>query len=187
MKVMNIKWLALIKGNNIKERCDFMIEDIEWMKVAIQEGEKAAAIMEVPIGAVIVYEDRIIGAAYNQRNTKKSTLAHAEILAIEAASEVMGDWRLEGCTMYVTVEPCPMCAGAIVQARMDRVVIGTMNQKAGCAGSVYNLLEEARFNHQVQLTLGVLEKECSAMMSDFFRVLREMKKVAKDLKMEENE
>lgn len=154
--------------------------DEQWMAAAIEEGEKAAKLLEVPIGAVIVYEGKIIGRGFNQRNTKKSTLGHAEILAIEEASAFMGDWRLEGCTVYVTVEPCPMCAGAIVQARMDRVVIGTMNTKAGCGGSIYNLLQEPRFNHQVILTNGVLEEACSEMMSSFFRDLRAMKKAEKE-------
>lgn len=155
---------------------DNMTTDEHWMKEAIEEGKKAAELMEVPIGAVIVYEDKIIGRGFNQRNTKKSTLGHAEILAIEEASAYMGDWRLEGCTMYVTVEPCPMCAGALVQARIDRVVYGTMNTKAGCAGSIYNLLEEPKFNHQVVLETGVLQEECSEMMSGFFRNLRAAKK-----------
>ena len=149
------------------------------MKEAIKEGKKAAKIMEVPIGAIIVHEGQIIGRGYNQRNTRKSTLAHAELIAIEKASKVMGDWRLEGCTMYVTVEPCPMCAGAIVQARLDEVVIGTMNPKAGCAGSIYNLLEDSRFNHQVKVITGVCQEACATMMSEFFRRLREEKKTEK--------
>jgi len=149
-----------------------MTTDEQWMLKAIEEAKKGWATMEVPIGAVIVYEGKLIGQGYNQRNTKKSTLSHGELIAIEAASKYMGDWRLEGCTMYVTVEPCPMCAGAILQARMDRVVIGTMNKKAGCVGSVYNLLEEPRFNHQVVCTYGVLEKVCAGLMSDFFKKLR---------------
>lgn len=149
------------------------------MKEAIKEGRKAAKKMEVPIGAIIVHEGQIIGRGYNQRNTKKSTLAHAELIAIEKASKVMGDWRLEGCTMYVTVEPCPMCAGAIVQARLDEVVIGTMNPKAGCAGSIYNLLEGSRFNHQVKVITGVCQEACASMMSEFFKNLREEKKTEK--------
>lgn len=154
--------------------------DEQWMALAIEEGKKAAALLEVPIGAIIVYEGKVIGSGFNQRNTKKSTLGHAEILAIDEASTYMGDWRLEGCTMYVTVEPCPMCAGAIVQARMDRVVIGTMNAKAGCGGSIYNLLQEPKFNHQVELQKGVLEQACSEMMSGFFRDLRASKKAVKE-------
>lgn len=149
-----------------------MTTDERYMKKAIVQAKKAAANGDVPIGCVIVYEDRIIARGYNKRNLKKTTLAHAELLAIEKASRVIGDWRLEGCTMYVTLEPCQMCAGAIVQARIDRVVIGCMNAKAGCAGSVYNLLEEPRFNHQVQLTKNVCQQECSTMLSEFFRQLR---------------
>ncbi|MCF8017781.1 MAG: tRNA adenosine(34) deaminase TadA [Vallitaleaceae bacterium] len=151
----------------------------KWMEEAIKEGKKAAKIMEVPIGAIIVHEGQIIGRGYNQRNSKKSTLAHAELIAIEEASKVIGDWRLEGCTMYVTVEPCPMCAGAIVQARLDKVVIGTMNLKAGCAGSIYNLLDDSRFNHQVSVVTGVCQDACATMMSEFFKTLREVKKTDK--------
>lgn len=153
-----------------------MTTDEKYMKKAIAQAKKAVANGDVPIGCVIVYEDKIIARGYNKRNLKKTTLAHAELLAIEKASRVMGDWRLEGCTMYVTMEPCQMCAGAIVQARMDRVVIGCMNSKAGCAGSVYNLLEEPRFNHQVEVIRGVLSEECGAILSEFFRALRLSKK-----------
>ncbi len=153
-----------------------MTTDEKYMKKAIAQAKKAVANGDVPIGCVIVYEDKIIARGYNKRNLKKTTLAHAELLAIEKASRVMGDWRLEGCTMYVTMEPCQMCAGAIVQARMDRVVIGCMNSKAGCAGSVYNLLEEPRFNHQVEVIRDVLSEECGAILSEFFRALRLSKK-----------
>ena len=132
--------------------------------------------METPIGCVIVREDKIIARGYNKRNMKKNTLAHAEILAINKASKVLGDWRLEDCTMYVTLEPCPMCAGAIVQARIPRVVIGSMNPKAGCAGSVLNLLQQDGLNHQVEITKGVLAGECSGLMTSFFRELRKKKK-----------
>lgn len=148
----------------------------KFMRAAIREAKKAYALDEVPIGCVIVYEDKIIARGYNRRNTDKNTLAHAEMSAIKKASKKMGDWRLEGCTMYVTLEPCQMCAGAIVQARMDEVVIGSMNLKAGCAGSVLNLLNMPEFNHQVAITKGILEEECSAMLSSFFRELREKKK-----------
>lgn len=154
-----------------------MTADEKYMKEAIRQAKKAAAIDEVPIGCVIVYEDKIIGRGYNQRNKRKSTLAHAEIIAMAKASKYIGDWRLEGCTIYVTLEPCPMCAGAIVQARADRVVIGAVNAKAGCAGSVTNLLQMEGFNHQVQLTKDVLQTECSIMLSSFFKELREKKKV----------
>ena len=153
-----------------------MTTDEKYMNKAIAQAKKAAANGDVPIGCVIVYEDRIIARGYNKRNLKKTTLAHAELLAIEKASKVLGDWRLEECTMYVTLEPCQMCAGAIVQARISRVVIGCMNAKAGCAGSIYNLLEEPRFNHQVEITRDVCKEECSKMMSDFFRELRKKKK-----------
>lgn len=147
----------------------------KYMKAAIKQAKKAYALNEVPIGCVIVREDKIIARGYNRRNTDKNTLAHAELSAIKKASKKCGDWRLEDCTMYVTLEPCQMCAGAIVQSRMKRVVIAAMNPKAGCAGSVLNLLQMAEFNHQVEITRGVLEEECSAMLSDFFKELRKKK------------
>lgn len=150
--------------------------DERYMKEALKQAKKADKIDEVPIGCVIVYEDRIIARAYNRRNTDKNTLAHAELLAIKKASKVLGDWRLEDCTMYVTLEPCQMCAGAIVQARIKRVVVGSMNPKAGCAGSVLNLLQMSQFNHQVELVTGVMEEECSRMLKNFFKRLREEKK-----------
>lgn len=149
--------------------------DERFMKEALKQAKKAYAIEEVPIGCVIVHEEKIIARAYNKRNTKKSTLAHAELLAIEKACKKLGDWRLEECTMYITLEPCQMCAGAIVQARIPRVVIGTHNKKAGCAGSILNLLQMKEFNHQVELTSGVLEEECSEMMKQFFREMRKKK------------
>ena len=144
------------------------------MKEAIRQAKKARALEEVPIGCVIVYDGRIIARGYNRRNTDKNTLSHAELNAIRKASRKLGDWRLEGCTMYITLEPCQMCAGAIVQARMGRVVIGAMNPKAGCAGSILNLLEMSEFNHQVNVERGVLEKECSTMLSEFFKKLRKV-------------
>ena len=153
--------------------------DEKFMKEAIRQAQKAYALMEVPIGCVIVYEGKIIARGYNRRNTDKNTLSHAEINAIRKASKKLGDWRLEGCTMYITLEPCQMCAGAIVQARVSRVVIGSMNPKAGCAGSVLNLLEMDQFNHQVEVTRGVLEEECSQMLSGFLKELREIKKAQK--------
>ena len=149
--------------------------DIKYMKEAIRQAKQAAKLDEVPIGCVIVYEGRIIARGYNRRNTDKSTLAHAEIAAIRKASKVIGDWRLEDCTMYVTLEPCQMCSGAIVQARIPRVVIGTMNAKAGCAGSVINILQMEGFNHRVDITKGVLMEECKCMMQDFFKRLRQEK------------
>lgn len=153
--------------------------DSFYMKEAIRQAKKAYKIKEVPIGCVIVQGDTIIARGYNKRNSKKNTLAHAEIIAINKASKAVGDWRLEDCTMYITLEPCQMCAGAIVQSRMKRVVIGSMNPKAGCAGSVLNLLEMKEFNHQVELEIGVLEEECTEMLQQFFRELREEKKKVK--------
>lgn len=163
-----------------------MTEQERFMKEAIKQAKKAGALKEVPIGCVIVSEGKIIARGYNRRNTDKNTLSHAELNAIRKASRKLGDWRLEGCTLYVTLEPCQMCAGAIVQARIDRVVIGTMNPKAGCAGSVLNLLEMEGFNHKVQVTRGILEEECSKMLSDFFKELRE-EKARKKLKEKEEQ
>lgn len=153
-------------------------EDERYMRQAITLAKKAAANGDVPIGCVIVYEGKVITRGYNRRNVDKTTLAHAEIMAIKKASKVLGDWRLEDCTMYVTLEPCQMCAGAIVQARIPKVVIGCMNPKAGCAGSILNLLDMKQFNHQVEVTRGIMETECSAMMSGFFAELRAKKKAA---------
>lgn len=149
-----------------------MTADELYMKQAIVQAKKAYEKGETPIGCVIVFEDNVIARGYNKRNTKKNTLAHAEIIAINKASKILGDWRLEDCTMYVTLEPCPMCAGAIVQARIPRVVIGSMNPKAGCAGSVLNLLDTPGFNHQAELVTGVRGDECSRLMSNFFKELR---------------
>lgn len=156
-----------------------MTQDEKYMKAALREAKKAYALEEVPIGCVIVQQDKIIARGYNRRNTDKNTLAHAEIAAIKKASKKTGDWRLEDCTMYVTLEPCQMCAGAIVQSRLGKVVIGSMNPKAGCAGSILNLLQMKKFNHQVEMEKGVLEEECSEMLSAFFRELREKKKAVK--------
>ena len=150
--------------------------DEKYMKEAIKQAKRAGKLDEVPIGCVIVKDGKIIARAYNRRNKDKNTLAHAELTAIKRASKVLNDWRLEGCTLYVTLEPCQMCSGAIVQARLTEVVIGCMNAKAGCAGSVLNLLEMPEFNHQVLVKRGVLEEMCSNMLSDFFRDLRERKK-----------
>lgn len=149
-----------------------MTTDEKYMREAIKQARKAAKIDEVPIGCVIVYDDKIIARGYNRRNTDKSALAHAEIIAIRKAAKVIGDWRLEDCTMYITLEPCPMCAGAIVQARIPRVVVGAMNPKAGCAGSVINLLQMDGFNHKAELTSGVLVDECRTMLQDFFKEMR---------------
>ena len=153
--------------------------DEKYMREAIRQAKKAYKLDETPIGCVIVYDGKIIGRGYNRRNTDKSPLAHAEISAIRKASKKLGDWRLEECTLYVTLEPCQMCAGAIIQSRVTGVVVGCMNPKAGCAGSVLNLLDVKAFNHQAELTTGVLEEECSALMTGFFRELRERKKMQK--------
>lgn len=153
-----------------------LTEEEKYMKEAIRQAHKAWKLQEVPIGCVIVKDGKIIARGYNRRNTDKNTLAHAELLAIRKASRAVGDWRLEECTMYITLEPCQMCAGAIVQARIPKVVIGSRNPKAGCAGSVLNLLQVPQFNHQVELQEGILEEECSAMLTEFFRELRNRRK-----------
>lgn len=149
-------------------------DDARYMKMAMKQAKKAYETGEVPIGCVIVETatGRIVGRGYNRRNTDKTTLAHAEITAIKKASKAMGDWRLEGCTIYITLEPCPMCAGAIVQARLDRCVFAAPSDKAGCAGSVVNLLEEPSFNHQVEVTKGVMEEESQTLIKQFFKELR---------------
>ena len=155
-----------------------MTTEEKYMKAAIREAKKAAAINEVPIGCIIVYQDKIIGRGYNRRIIDKNVLSHAEIIAIRKACKKMGDWRLEDCTMYVTLEPCPMCAGAIVQARIPKVIIGCMNQKAGCAGSVVDLFHQPGFNHQVETESGLLEEECSGLLKTFFKALRQKKEIA---------
>ena len=157
--------------------------DKKFMRAAIAQARRAEKLDEVPIGCVIVYEGKIIARGYNRRNTDLNTISHAEINAIRKASKKLGDWRLEGCTIYITLEPCQMCSGAIVQSRIDRCVIGAMNPKAGCAGSVMNLLQIAQFNHQVEITRGVLEEECSSMLSSFFRRLRDNKRSAPSVEL----
>ncbi|MCR5667332.1 MAG: tRNA adenosine(34) deaminase TadA [Eubacterium sp.] len=149
----------------------------KYMREAIRQAQKAAALDEVPIGCVIVQNDKIIARGYNRRNTDKNALSHAEISAIKKACKKTGDWRLEDCEMYITLEPCQMCAGAIVQCRMKKVYIATTNPKAGCAGSVINLLQMQQFNHQVDIEKGMLQEECSTMLSDFFKELRKKKKL----------
>lgn len=153
-----------------------MTENEKYMRQAIKQALKARDIDEVPIGCVIVYEGKVIARGYNRRNIDKNTLSHAELNAIRKASKKLGDWRLDDCEMYVTLEPCQMCAGAIVQSRIKKVYIGCMNPKAGCAGSIINLLQVAQFNHQVEIEKGILEEECSNMLTTFFRQLREKKK-----------
>lgn len=161
----------------MEEQAEARKKDEKYMKEAIRQAKKAYALGEVPIGCVIVYQDKIIGRGYNRRTIDKNTLAHAEMIAIRKASKRMNDWRLEGCTMYVTLEPCQMCAGAIVQSRLTRVVVGCMNPKAGCAGSILNLLQMKEFNHQAELQTGILGEECSQMMKAFFKELRKKKKI----------
>ncbi len=149
-----------------------MTEDEKYMRQAIRLAKKAGDNGDVPIGCIIVYQGKVIGRGYNRRNKDKSPLAHAEIMAIKKASKIIGDWRLEECRMYVTLEPCQMCSGAIVQARIPEIVIGCMNPKAGCAGSIINILDMPDFNHQVSITRGVCQQECSEMLKEFFKNLR---------------
>lgn len=153
-----------------------MNKDETYMKLAIEEALKAEKLGEVPIGAVIVLDDQVIARGYNIRETKQTALGHAEISAIEEACKVVDSWRLEETTLYVTLEPCPMCAGAIIQSRIPRVVYGAKDPKAGCGGSIYNLLQEERFNHRCEVSIGVLEEECSNLLTNFFRELRLRKK-----------
>lgn len=163
----------------IQEDCwnmEKLSQDEKFMKEAILQAKKAYALKEVPIGCVIVREGKIIGRGYNRRNTDKNTFAHAEMTAMKKAMKIIGDWRLEECCLYVTLEPCPMCTGAIIQARIPRVVAACMNPKAGCAGSVINLLQLKGLNHQAEFLHGILEDECSAMLTQFFRELRKQKK-----------
>ena len=145
---------------------------IRFMKAAMKQAKTADTLGEEPIGGVSVHDGKVIGRCYNRRNTDKNTLSHAEITAINRASKKLGDWRLEECVLYVTLEPCQMCSGAIVQARIPETVIGCMHPKAGCAGSLLNVLEDPRFNHQVHVIRGVMEQECSDMLKQFFKELR---------------
>lgn len=172
-KRMEQKRIAALKEEErLKEqRC----LDERFMRQALREARKAEALGDVPIGCVIVCKGKVIARGYNRRNADKSVLSHAEIISIKKACKKQEDWRLEECTLYVTLEPCPMCAGAIVQARIGRVVIGSMNPKAGCAGSVLDLLHESGFNHQVQTETGVLLDECSGIMKEFFETLRKQR------------
>ena len=169
---------------------DIVPEDIKFMKMALKQAEKAIAIGEVPIGAVIVCDGKVIARGYNRRNTDRTTLAHAEISCIRKACKKFGDWRLEGCTLYCTLEPCQMCAGAIVQSRIDRVVIGTTSPKSGCAGTLLNILQNPDFNHQAEVTRDVLRPECTEILQRFFKDLRrrnrEQKKILRRQMAEEN-
>ncbi|MBP3953669.1 tRNA adenosine(34) deaminase TadA [Bacillus suaedae] len=151
----------------------------KWMEYALEEAEKAQIIGEVPIGAVIVKDGQIIAAAHNRRECDQQALAHAELSVIQEACQKLKSWRLLDCTLYVTLEPCPMCAGAIIQSRIPIVVYGAKDPKAGCAGSIMNLLEEPRFNHQTEIISGCLEEQCGSILTTFFRALREKKKAKK--------
>ncbi len=153
--------------------------DEVFMKKAIEMAKQAAAIGEVPIGAVIVKDGEIIARGYNLRENEQRSVAHAELIAIDEACKVLGTWRLEGCKLYVTLEPCPMCSGAIVLSRIEQVIFGASDPKGGCAGTLMNLLDEPRFNHQAIVTSGVLEEECSELLTQFFQDLRKKKKQGK--------
>src|SRR5690625_1505269 len=153
-----------------------IMNDEQYMQLAIEQEKRAEKIDEVHIAAIIVYNDEVIATGYNMWETLQKTASHAELIAIERANEVIGSWRLENCTLYVTLEPCPMCAGAIVQSRIKRVVYGANDPKAGCVGTLMNLVTDERFNHQVEWTKGVLEEPCRLLLTDFFKQLRQRKK-----------
>ena len=158
---------------------EFSRDDIKYMKAALKQAEKALLIGEVPIGAVIVSDGRIIRRGYNRRTTDHTTLAHAESKAIRKANRKVGDWRLEGCTLYVTLEPCQMCAGALVQSRIDRVVIGAPSFKSGCGGTLLNILQNNEFNHQVEVDTGLMQEQCTEILRRFFKDLRTRNKIRK--------
>ena len=149
-----------------------MANDEYYMKLAIEEAKKAQKLGEVPIGAIIVKNNEVIASAHNLRETAQLPTAHAEHIAIERASKVVGSWRLEECKLYVTLEPCVMCAGAIVMSRIPKVVYGATDPKGGCSGSLMNLLKESQFNHRAEIVKGVLEQECGDLLRNFFRELR---------------
>lgn len=172
MKNKNLDYLETVNSLSVEQ----LKEDIHFMKLAIKQAKKARQLEEAPIGCVIVHNGKVIGRGYNRRNTDKTTLGHAEIIAIKKASNALQDWRLEDCTIYITLEPCQMCAGAIVQARIPRVVIGSMSEKSGCAGSIINILQMPQFNHQCEVIKGICNNECSEMLSSFFKELRLKKK-----------
>ena len=161
-----------------------MKDDAYYMNMALEEAKKARELQEVPIGAVVVVDGEAIAKGYNLRETRQSSVAHAELLAITEACKVLGTWRLEEATLYVTLEPCPMCAGAIINSRIKRVVFGAYDPKAGCAGTFMNLLQDERFNHQSEVTSGVLHEECGSILTAFFKELRERKKAAKREKIQ---
>ncbi len=152
--------------------------DDAFMAEALELARRAAQLGEVPVGAVTVYEGRIIGRGYNRREIDRDPLAHAELLAITEARLALGVWRLSGVTLYVTLEPCAMCAGALVQSRVDRLVFGATDPKAGAVGSLYDLARDTRHNHRLEVTSGVLDEACSGILKDFFRGLRAQKKEA---------
>ncbi|MFZ7946875.1 MULTISPECIES: tRNA adenosine(34) deaminase TadA [Bacillaceae] len=154
-------------------------QDEYFMREAIEEAKKAEELNEVPIGAVLVIDGEIISRAHNLRESDQNAIAHAELLAIDQACREIGSWRLEESTLYVTLEPCPMCSGAIILSRVKRVVYGAVDPKGGCAGTLMNLLQDSRFNHQCEVTKGVLESQCGQMLSDFFRKIRDRKKMEK--------
>lgn len=152
------------------------MEKEEYMKLALKEAKKAYKKLEVPVGAVIVKDGKVIAKAYNEKEEKNDTTRHAEILAIQRASKELGSWRLKDCEMYVTLEPCSMCAGALIQARINKVYIGTMDEKTGSCGSVLNLLEDYKFNHKVEIEYNVLKDECEKILKEFFKELRKNKR-----------
>lgn len=154
-----------------------MEKDIKYMQEALIEAKKAFELDESPIGAVIVYKEQIIGRGYNRRNTDKNPLAHAEMLAMNEACGFLGDWRLEECTIYITLEPCPMCSGAIVQARIPRVVFGAKSPKAGFAGSVVNVLQMEALNHRCEVKEGICEEEASMLLKTYFKNMRNKNKL----------
>jgi len=166
---------------------DIFDADRLFMKQALEEAQKAALLGEVPIGAVLVYEGKIIARAHNLRETTQNATTHAELLVIQEACKKIGSWRLEDTTLYVTLEPCPMCAGAILQSRVPRVVYGARDQKAGCVDSLYHLLNDERFNHECDVTEGILAEECGQILTDFFKALRDRKKAEKKARLASND
>ena len=161
-------------------------ENNKFMKIALKEAKKSYDLEEIPVGAVIVKDGKIIARGHNLKETKNDTTNHAEIIAIKKASKKLKAWRLNGCTMYVTLEPCTMCAGALIQSRIDKVVIGTMDEKTGACGSVLNVLKDYKFNHIVEIEQGIMETECREILQSFFKFLREKRKNEKGLKIKEN-
>ena len=159
-----------------------MEKNEKFMKEALKEAQKAYEKLEEPVGAVIVKDGKIIARAHNQKETKKDTTKHAEMLAIQKASKKLESWRLIDCEMYVTLEPCSMCAGAIINSRIKKIYIGTLDKKTGAAGSVFNLFEDYVFNHKVEIEKGILQKDCEQILKDFFRELRKIKKEKKEEK-----